>query len=698
MKRLIRFLPLLAVAAVLNVAFVGDFMRSTLPERRPAPAADADTVPRVVVLGFDGVDARMLQAYIDADQLPALASLARDGAFHPLMSEIPPESPVAWASLMTGVNPARHGVYDFVTPGPGYEPQNGMVDIRRARLLFDRVPLRAPRVRSRLRAPTFTELVRNAGYSVLALRQPLLFPVPDRPGAHMTPGLGTPDVAASSGFGTQYSAALGFTSGVTTFGTYRVPLPVAPPDERYDTLLYGPYDPSLGRNARGGRRRASVPLRFEVRADARVRITLAGVVQDVRVGDRSDVFSVRFELGLIPSRSVDGVVRFEVKSVDPLKVLADPVNFDPRNAPFPLSTPDDYGAKLWNTYGPYETVGWQEQTMPLNDRFQSDEDFLRDLLEDMDRGGGILMGELARNDRCVFACFTATDRACHGFYRYRDFGHRLHDDRSKSLDDPILQVFRKMDTIVGAVRARLDKDDLLLIVSDHGFQTWRWAVNINQWLVDEGYMVLKSDAEEKGLAPFFGGETGVDVVDWSKTRAYGLGLGQIYLNLRGREEQGIVDPEDARALSAEIRDKLLAIRNPYVDDARPVEGADTPVTSRAVETVTLLADVYDGPFASEAAEIQVGFAPGYRVSWQTALLGGMAKSGDVFEYNDVAWSGDHCSTSRDRVPGVLLVNRKVARPRDDRPYHVRDVAATVLRHFGLPTGELDGVPVTFPAD
>ena len=237
------------------------------------------------------------------------------------------------------------------------------------------------------------------------------------------------------------------------------------------------------------------------------------------------------------------------------------------------------------------------------------------------------------------------------------------------------------------MRARLTPDDVLLVISDHGFQTWRYGVNLNQWLLDEGYLVLRGDAEAKTLDHVFTGMRSQDPVDWSKTRAYALGLGQIYLNRVGREAQGIVEDGEVDALVAEIQAGLLRLENPLL--ATP----DDVVGRRAVASVTDLRTVYRGPFAHEAAELQVGFDRGYRVSWQTALLGGMRAGGSVFEVNRVPWSGDHCSTDRRLVPGILFVNRPVGAAAVEAPYEAVDIAATVLRHFGLSTEGLAGRPL-----
>lgn len=398
------------------------------------------------------------------------------------------------------------------------------------------------------------------------------------------------------------------------------------------------------------------------------------------MGGRSEFFAVRFRLGTLPAVEIAGLVRLEAKSLDPLTVLADPVNIDMRAAPFPITTPPEYGAELAARYGLFETVGWQEQTFALNDYRQDDEAFLADALDDMRRGAGLLLGELARGSRCVFQCFTATDRVAHAFFRVRDTGHPQHDPKvAARLGDPILLSYREMDRIVGAVRATLAPEDLLLVVSDHGFATWRYGVNINQWLLDEGYLTLKGNMAEKNLGQLFQrGDLGVDVVDWSKTQAVAIGLGQVFFNVKGRRPQGIVPPDDVPRLREELRAKLLALRNDYAPEEAPIR------------RVAFLHEEYSGPSALEAGDLQLLFAEGYRVSWQTALLGGF--NGRVVERNDRPWSGDHCSTDPEVVPGILLVNRRLVPAAPERPYHVRDVAATALAWFGLPTDDLDGRP------
>jgi predicted AlkP superfamily phosphohydrolase/phosphomutase len=689
MFRSVRSIPLLALGSALAFALSAEGLSRAVGAPTWKESTDARTRGRFVVLGFDGVDPRVLEEYARAGDLPEISALFARGGLHRLQSEIPPESPVAWSSMLTGVNPGRHRVTDFVIREPaktGYAPVNGMASITPPRFLAGRIPVRPPVVAGRLAYPTFLERVAKAGVPVLALRQPLLFPAAPMPGGRALSGLGTPDVAGSNGLYAIYRTGLGLEREYTVFDGHRIHLE-GPADARsFDTYLEGPFDPT-GRSEDGGRRRLTVPLRFERGGhDQPVTVTVAGQRVRVGVGERTTWLSVRFTVPSWPPRRVSGRARFEVKSADPLVVLSDPVQIDPMDPALPLSSPPEYAADLERRYGPYKTTGWMEQTFQLNDQSTSEEAFLKDLLEDMDHGAAVLRGEIRRGGRCVFYVFTQTDRAAHCFWWRRDGpSHPAYDARAAArLVDPLRDVYRRMDRIVGDVAEALDRDDVLLVVSDHGFQSWKRGMNVNQWLMDEGYLVA-ADQDERTLHEFFGDRLKISV-DWSRTRAYALGLGQVYLNRVGREPSGVVSDAEAGPLLDEIERRLLALRDRSPGDR---EGEGVAPVSR----VYRLKDLYSGPYAHEAGDLQLAFGPGYRISWQTALLGGMKRGGAVFEDNDKSWSGDHCSTDRDLVPGILLSNRPIPPADPKRPYHVRDVAATALAHFGLDGTDLEAAPL-----
>jgi predicted AlkP superfamily phosphohydrolase/phosphomutase len=196
----------------------------------------------------------------------------------------------------------------------------------------------------------------------------------------------------------------------------------------------------------------------------------------------------------------------------------------------------------------------------------------------------------------------------------------------------------------------------LVVMSDHGFTSWRRSFHLNTWLVENGYMTLR-DPDKRDESGFFSG------VDWSRTRAYGLGINGLYLNLRGRERNGAVNPQDRDALMDEIAEKLLQT----ID---PTTGA--PAITKVYDRETVYQDrqnIEIGP------DLIVGYAKGTRGSNESAL-GGLTR--EIFSDNTDEWSGDHCM-DHETVPGILLTNRPLgkAAPALD------DLAAAILGEFGI---------------
>jgi predicted AlkP superfamily phosphohydrolase/phosphomutase len=157
-------------------------------------------------------------------------------------------------------------------------------------------------------------------------------------------------------------------------------------------------------------------------------------------------------------------------------------------------------------------------------------------------------------------------------------------------------------------------------------------------------------------------------VDWSQTRAYGMGLNGLYVNMKGRETNGIVDPARADALLREIREKLLAIHDPKNDSPNKDD-------SQVITRIDLAGEVYQGPYTHSGPDALVGYNRGYRAGW-TTILG--AFPADVLEDNTNPWSGDHCMDYT-KVPGVLLSNRKIA---IDAPA-LTDITPTILAEYGI---------------
>jgi predicted AlkP superfamily phosphohydrolase/phosphomutase len=228
-----------------------------------------------------------------------------------------------------------------------------------------------------------------------------------------------------------------------------------------------------------------------------------------------------------------------------------------------------------------------------------------------------------------------------------------------------------MDDLVGRVRAKLDAKSVLVVMSDHGFKPFRRGVNVNSWLWKNGYLALKDGRTTSG-------EWFKDV-DWDRTKAYGLGLGGIYLNLKGREAKGIVAPgAEADALRAELVGRLSGLKD---------EAKGTVSINRLYDTAT----IYSGPYKGNAPDLIVGYAEGYRVSWDS-VTGKVDAT--VFEDNVKAWGGDHCIDPQ-VVPGVLFTSI----PLEEKNPSIMDVAPTVLELFGVkPPAHMDGRSLIGPGD
>jgi predicted AlkP superfamily phosphohydrolase/phosphomutase len=257
----------------------------------------------------------------------------------------------------------------------------------------------------------------------------------------------------------------------------------------------------------------------------------------------------------------------------------------------------------------------------------------------------------------VTVVFDTSDRISHMFYRYLDPTHPANAGKDVEQHKHVIaEMYGKMDELVGELRAKLgpDPDTVLMVISDHGFTNFRRGVNLNTWLKDNGYLVLKE-----------GSETSPDWfanVDWKKTRAFTLGLTGVFLNRVGREAHGIVEKIDVAALARELKAKLEALRDPADGQA-------------AIKEVFVTHELHHGPYADMAPELLIGYHKGFRHSWDCATG---AVSEEIFSDNTKSWSGDHCVDPR-LVPGVFWCNRKIAR---DDPALI-DIAPTVLDLFGV---------------
>jgi predicted AlkP superfamily phosphohydrolase/phosphomutase len=621
-------------------------------------------IKRAVILGFDGMDPELAARFIAEGTLPNLAKLQAQGSFRKLRTTFPAISPVAWSTFMTGVNPGKHNIYDFLARDlSNYLPFLSSAEIRAPRRSWKigkyTIPLGKPVIKGMRRGTPFWHWLGKSGIFCSVIRVPVTFPPEKFPGVLLS-GMCVPDLKGSQG--TFCLCTTRRTGEKFREGGVRVPIERNGSGLR--TYIPGPEDP-LSSNS------GELRVDFEIRPDSAKHLARFAVDSEkftLKVGEYSPWIPVKFKAAL--GFSARGICRFYLKEVSPeVEVYVTPVNIDPGRPDLPISHPVTYSIYLAKLFGPYATLGLAEDTWALNEEVLDDDAFLAQCYANHDDRERMLFDALEKTRQGLCACvFDTTDRVQHMFWRYLEEDHPAargvpRAERPKVIED----LYARMDSLIGRVMKQIDEETLLLVVSDHGFKSFARCVNLNAWLHQNGYLALKSGKTDSG--DWF------EDVDWSQTRAYTMGLNGLYLNLKGREREGIVQPGDeAEALKAELRTKL--------------HGLVDPALGRVGITGVFDCDaIYAGPYVDNAPDLIVGYGEGFRASWDS-VMGKV--TGQIFEDNLKAWSGDHCIDPR-LVPGVLFSNRKIT---EEKPGIV-DVAPTILKLFGLPLpAHFDGKPLT----
>ncbi len=652
---------------------------------------------KLVILGFDGMDPHLLAKWMAEGKLPNISALAKQGGFYPLQTTHSPESPTAWASFATGVNAGKHNIYDFLVRDTNtYLPDLGMVERTPPKFLFNYIPRSKPQLKSTRGGTSFWVTAGRSGVRSDMLTVPVTFPPENVDNGELLSGLPLPDIRGTMGTFSYYATDLSrYEQGNTEMGGILSRLvfdgDVATAD------LEGPPNPIVRQQIEGIRRKGptlsdadktqlaelqavqDVRLPFTIhwdRAGKRAAIDIDGQHLSLEPGKWTPWIDLTFKVNLLVR--VHGMAQLLLLNAgSELQLFVSPVNFEPDDPPVPMSSPASFAGDLYKAVGNYRTLGWAEETWALNEGRMDEKTFMDDLMVAFDDRARVILNRVDQKDwDLLVGVIESTDRVQHMMWRLIDPKHPLYDATlAAQYGDSIERVYRRADQFVGEVVKRVGPGVPVMIVSDHGFHSWRKAVNLDTWLVQNGYMVMKGQSTDKKLSDLFGGGTFWENVDWSRTRAYAMGIGQIYFNLRGRESQGVVSPgAQAKALADELAAKLLTMTDP--DDG-----------TRIIRAVYKRDDIYSGPYLSNAAELQVGMDEGYRVSWQTTLGG--SPPGIVYK-NDRKWSADHGGYDYQITSGVFVTNRPIAvtSPR------IIDIAPTVLKFFGVGIpSDIDGKPL-----
>ena len=686
----------------------------------------------VVVLGIDGLDPDILAEVIEIypERMENFRWLIEQAdGIQPLGTSTPPQSPVAWSNFITGQDPGGHGIFDFIhrdleTRGPlgstSVTEEGGHISLPGPWI----IPTGGDSYSNRT-GDSFWKILADNGVPADIWRMPANFPVEPSKGVSF-PGMMTPALDSAYGECTLLTSnpGLKYDLGYKKVGT----LQEAQEDE-YIGTLNGPPNPMREYPADEPDKFEKLPVTVLVDRTANAAVIEVGKEKVVlQPGQWSHFLRVDYEMLPLGAMNLSGVCRFYLRSLEPeIELYISPVNLSPESPPAPVSEPSSASADLAEGIGLYYTQGMAEDVNALKNGVLADNEFMSQVelvYVERKRMLDYAIDRYLEDDEggLLFFYFSTVDLACHMMWRHHDSAHPAHDPQLAAADssawskrngsvwaDTVHDLYLRMDPVLGRVRERLGDDTTLIVMSDHGFAPFRRMFNLNTWLLEEGYLVLK-DGEEKELPRndpdhkkvhiFFEPEVGEDgeiawasKVDWTKTRAYGMGFNGLYLNLAQREkdnpqtpdidESGIVDPAQAEALLREIKGKLEAVRDDETG-LRPILRCD------------LATDVYSGERLDngEAPDILVGFNAGYGNS-DASSTGRIPH--EILEDNAPATFGGKLGTfngshlmAPEVVSGTLLSNKPV----QEGQHRLEDLTVEILKQYGIdPPAQMKGHPV-----
>ena len=613
------------------------------------------TEAKVLVFGFDGLDPRLLKRWLDEGKLPAFRRLISQGGLRPLATSIPPQSPVAWSNFITGTDPGGHGIFDFIHRDPSsYIPVFSATSTNEARStlkLGDIVlPLRGGEVKNLILGKAFWQILEEHDIPATVFKMPSNYP-PVRSKQRTLAGMGTPDIKGYYGLFNYYSTLPTEINESVGGGRMHQVYVIG---NRIEAKLPGPINTFR-------KDRPECEIDFQVIIDPVnpiAKVSIQGQEFLLREKEWSGWKRIRFSL--IPTQSASGICMFYLKEIRPhFKLYVTPINIDPANPVMPISTPSNYAQELEKKFGPFFTKGLPADTSALDNDVLDEGEFLE--MDDMilDERERFFDYEFSRFDSgLLFYYVSSTDQRQHVFWRLLDESHPQFDPSlAARYGRTIENIYIAADRILDRALRNVDKDTVVLAMSDHGFNPFSRAFNLNTWLLQNGYHRLRNPFRQEEGDLF-------QNTDWSRTKAYGIGLNGLYVNQRGREAEGIINAgSDSENLIREIARKLEQTVDPKTGE-------------RAVLRAFIARDVYRGPHLEHAPDIILGFNRGYRISW-TSPLGRFPK--EIFEDNTEKWSGDHMGAP-EILPGILAANREI---KAGSPA-LYDVTATILSVFGIP--------------
>jgi hypothetical protein len=356
--------------------------------------------------------------------------------------------------------------------------------------------------------------------------------------------------------------------------------------------------------------------------EQKARLIAPNMDLELQLGTWSQILEFSFKINFLYSVRV--ITRAILTGIAPeVQLYFLPLQIHPLKSPWRYGTPPGFIKDSWKSSGPFLSLGWPQDTIGLEEGWIDDEQFL-DLCEQINRERErVFHHHLKSFKEGIFAIvYDSLDRIQHMFWRDRP--------------DVIMACYESIDALVGRAVSALPPSERsetrIVILSDHGFTDFNYKIHLNRWLIEQGYLVIKNHT----------GKGDFKDVDWSRSQAYALGLNSLYINLAGREGQGIVSPQDKEALVARMVTAFTDWKGP--DGKRVINNAYTN------------ADIFEGPHSQLGPDLLIGYASGYRGSQETGL-GAWGETSAV--QNRDHWGADHCIDA-EVVPGVLFINQKLS--------------------------------------
>ena len=613
---------------------------------------------KMLVLGFDGMDPGIVNRLMGQGQLPNMQRLGDKGVFTMMRSSIPPQSPVAWGSFISGADPGVFGIFDFLHRNPdNYIPMFSQSETLPSRMVVNlgqyQIPLKPGKVVLKREGRAFWDYMEDRGIPATIVKLPTNYP-PSKSGQRTLAGMGTPDILG--GYGT-YSL---YTSDENES---QRDIPAAAIYYAYideNNVMEGQIEGPQNDLVREGEK---IIVPFKVYVDNKhktARIDIQGHEVLIAEKEYSDWVEIQFTL-ISNLASITGMVKFYLMEMgDRFRLYISPTHISPRDPAVPISTPSGYSRELADKVGLFHTIGLPADTKALSNGTFSMENFITQSLSVFGESCRLFDYELQRFSRqkegLLFFYFSSLDQGQHMFWALNDKEHPYyHPEESRKFAYINDEMYRKFDRVLGKALQEIDPGIPVLAMSDHGFGPFRRAVNVNTWLVKEGYLkITTSDISEEVSI--------LEYADWPASKAYAMGLNGLYLNLKGREKEGAVGAAERRRLLEELKAKLEA----FVD---PKNG------QKVISCAYISEDHFSKNFIGRAPDIILGFDRGYRISDESAL-GSLSR--EMVSDNLGWWSGDHCVDPK-KVPASFIANFKIQKPVPD----MQDVAPTILKYFGI---------------